>query len=524
MPAVPDRRQLGSEEQNEAPVTGPFGGIQSELPPTEIELLGFTNTDNIIFRLGRASLRPGYSSLATLGEPVLGIANFFTVAGDEVQVVMTPTRLLQFASGVFTEITGTGFGGVATDLFSWDVLNYNLCFSQGIDKVWVWDGISASYSLASASAPVGKYMAEIGLHLLVVDPTFPQRYNWSGIGDPTDWTGLTSGLNDNVSNMGPINGLMKVGQSGFGFHQLGILQVIQTGVGLAPFYFQPIINTRQSVSSPYSLRRYVDQGMEFAVYLGVDNVYVFNGSSIEPIGDRPLDGRRRVGARSAILNDVLSAGYSNVYGAITYTLAGNSFRAYWLLIPPNRIWVYNFDEGNWTRFIYGNTIRTIGPFVNQTSLRWVDLIGSWPDQSSTWAGMSSNNPFLGLLLGYDSADPGYVDMSSKSEVAGNLTSGQVTFGDVRHKHNVKRMRVRFVDNGSVTFTLTLTSSNGQNESQSFTLGTGSGQVLSYILSYTLNGLRFIWNLSVPAGSVGDIIEVAPYYDTGGEQRGGTLEN
>ena len=525
MPSFADRmKQLASEELPEAPITGPFGGVQSELAPTQIETLGFLNTDNMIFRLGRAALRPGFTDLGTLGEPILGSANFFDSVGDEHQVVMTPTKLYKFASGAFTEITGAGFTGSATQRFAWDVLNYKLCFSQGADKIWSWDGLAAGYVQTSVSAPAARYMAEIGLHLVAVDGSYPQRYIWSAAGDPTDWTSLTSGLNDNVSNLGPINGLMKIGQYGFGFHQKGILQIVPTGVGLSPFNFFPIINTRQSVAAPYSLQRYDDQGMEFAVFLGVDNVYIFNGTSIMPIGDSPLDGRRRIGARTQILQDVLTAGLANCYGAISYTISGNAFRAYWLLVPPNRIWVYNFDEGNWTRFTYGSKINTVAPFVKQTVIRIMDLVGTIQDQSWSPATLNPNNPFLGFLLGFDSGVPGYVDMTNLSEVAGNVTSGQIMFGDRRHKHTIKKFRIAFVDRGSATYSLTISNEQGISQTRSFTLGSGSGQELSYVLPFSITGLRFIWTLNVAAETPGELVEFAPIYDVAGEQRGGILEN
>ena len=506
-------------------MTAPFGGIQSELPLTEIEALGFADVQDFLFHLGRARSRAGYTTLPafSVAEPIVGIADFYNVNGVHIQVVMTPTKLYQFLSGAWTQITGTAFGGATSQLFSWDVLNYNLCFSQGSDKIWMWDGVSTSYVQASANAPRARYIAEIGLHLFAVDPAYPQRYYWSGIGDPTDWTSFTSGLNDVVGNLGPINGILKLGQYGFGFHQNGIMQIIPTGVGLAPFAFQPVINATQGVIAPYSLQHFDDRGMELAVYLGVDNVYVFNGSSIEPFGDRPLDGQRRVGARSRILADVLTGGVQNVVGAITYSVSGNVFKAYWLGIPNVAVWVYNFDEGNWTRFTYSKKLRTLGPFLNQGPIRIMDLVGSIAGQSWTPITLQTNNPFLGFLLGFDDGTAGYVDFTNYSENGASITSGKLTFGDRRHKHTIKKFRVSLVDKGPVTVTITITNEAGFSQTKSFTIGTGSGDVLSYVQEFNITGLRLQWELSVPANAPAEILEFAPIYDTSGEQRCGTAD-
>src|SRR5208337_1642737 len=249
MPSLQDRSQVRSEELYEAALTAPFGGIQSELPLSEIEAYGFADVNNFILRKGAAYVRPGWTALPPLpapaNEPYLAIADFYNVNGAQIQCVITPTRLLQFVTGGWTQITGPAFGGTSAQLFSWDVINYKLCFSQGVDKIWVWDGIAATYSQVSANAPPARYLAEVGLHLFAVNPTFPNRYYWSGIGDPTDWVGFTAGLNDIVNNLGPINGILKLGQYGYGFHQKGIMQIIPTGIGTAPFAFVSMINTPQ---------------------------------------------------------------------------------------------------------------------------------------------------------------------------------------------------------------------------------------------------------------------------------------
>src|ERR1700756_3277947 len=520
MPQLQNREQVRSEELYEAALTGPFGGVQSELPLTEIEPFGFADVKNILFRKGAGYVRPGWTALpvfpAPANEPILAIADFFNSAGTHIQCVLTPTRLLQFLFGAWVQITGPAF--------AWDALNYKLCFSQGFDKIWTWDGISGSYVQSSASAPPAKYMAEIGLHLVAVNPNFPQRYYWSGIGDPSDWTGFTSGLNDNVNNLGPINGLMKIGQYGFGFHQNGILQIIPTGIGLAPFAFQPVINATQGAIAPYSIDHYDDQGREFAVYLGVDNVYTFDGSSVYPIGDMPIDNRRRIGARSRILADVLASNVQTIYGWITYSINGQVFRAYWLVIPNVSVWVYNFDEANWTQFTYNKTIVSVGNFFKNAGIRIIDLVGTIQAQTWTPATLQQNNPFEGFLLGFNDGTAGYVDFSNYSEVDASLTSGKLVFGDRRHSKTVKKFRLSFLDLGQTTFTLTLSNQKGQSQSFSFTLGSGSGDVLNYIQEFNLTGLRFQYTVSIPAGSPTALVEMAPMYDVSGEQRGGLLEN
>ncbi len=528
MPQLQDRAQVRSEELYEAALTGPFGGVQSELPSTEIEEFGFVDVKNFLFRKGTASVRPGWTALPpfplTPNEPIMAVADFFNASGAHIQCVLTPTKLWQFLAGGWTQITGPAFGGTSAQLFSWDVLNYKLCFSQGVDKVWTWDGIAATYVQSSANAQPLKYMAEIGLHLVGVNPAIPQRYYWTGIGDPTDWTSFSSGLNDNVNNLGPINGLLKLGQYGYGFHQNGILQIVPTGIGLFPFSFGSIINATQGCIAPYSLDHFDDRGRELAVYLGVDNVYIFDGTPVEPIGDMPIDNRRRLGARSRILTDVLTVNPQIIYGFPTYSINGQVFRAYWLVIPGVSVWVYNFDEGNWTQFTYNKTITSIGNFFKNSVVRIVDLIGTIQAQTWTPATLQQNNPFEGFLLGFNDGTAGYVDFTNYSEIAVSITSGKLLFKDRRHEKTVRKFRLSFVDLGQTTYTITLTNNQGQSETHSFTIGSGSGDVLSYVQEFNISGLRLQYVVSAPALSPASIVEFAPMYDIGGEQRGGVLRN
>ena len=109
MTSVQDRMQVRTEEFLEAPITGPFGGVQSELPLTEIEQYGFVDCRNFLLRKGFASMRPGWTALPAFpvpaNEPINGIADFFNINGQHIQAVLTPTRLLQFIAGNWVNIT-----------------------------------------------------------------------------------------------------------------------------------------------------------------------------------------------------------------------------------------------------------------------------------------------------------------------------------------------------------------------------------------------------------------------------------
>ena len=533
MPNLQQREQARSEELFEFPIVGPFGGVQSELPLDQIENYGFADTTNFLFRKGVAYVRPGFTVLPPFpidpGKAVLGVADFFNKNGVRIQVAITQNRMFQWNPGTqtWTEITGTGFTGSATQLFGWDVVGNKLCFSQGVDKIWLWDGITVGYSQSSANAPAANYIAEIGLHLMALNTleggvNFTQRYHWSGIGDPTDWTSFSSGINDNLNNLGPGFGLLKLGQYGYGWHQWGILQIQPTGIGLAPFYFTPIANSNVGTIIPHSLDHFNRDGVECAAYAGFDNIYIFNQSSVIPIGDMPIDGKRRLGARSRIFSDLLSTNPANAYGFVTNNIKGQIFNAYWLVIPGVSVWVYNFDESNWTPFTYTGTQTVIGKFFNQTGLRIIDLVGRIQDQNWTFSSIATN-PYDALVIGYNNGQVAYIDFTNYSEVSAQILSGKHIFGDRRHKHTVKKFRLVVQDQGSTTYSITVTNNQGYSETQNVTLGNGSGDSISTILGFNVGGLRISWSCKVAAGQPGAVVEFCPVFDVAGEQRGGAID-
>lgn len=535
MPAFQSRAQARGEEYPELPITGPFGGTISELPPTEIEELGFQDSTNFLFRKGFASVRPGYTALAAMpdGFPALGIADFFTKNGVHIQVAITKAHVYQWnGSGWNTALTGTAFTGSASQLWSWDILGNKLCFSQGSDIIWFWDGITAGYSQTSASAPAANHIAEIGLHLMALNTleggtAFPQRYHWSGSGDPTDWTSFSSGINDNLNNLGPGNGLIKLGQYGFGIHFNGIVQIQPTGIGTNPFAFYPIVNASIGDIAPSSLDHFNRDGIEQCCFVALDNVYLFNQTSVIPIGDMPLDGRRRIGARSRILADIQSSGnLSGVHGFVTNSINGQVFNAYWLIVPGQRIWCFNFDESNWTPFTFDRSPLVQGKFFKSQVPRIIDLVGTIAAQSWTPATLVNTSPFPGHAISFSDGTFGYIDFTNFSETAAQIVGPKHTFGDRRHKHTINKSRVVVLDQGAATYTITWQNEKGVSTSTQITLGSGTGDVLSQVVTFTppISGLRLQWTIQCTAGQPGSLVEFAPIYSTEGEQRGGSADN
>jgi hypothetical protein len=550
MPAFQNRAQQSrSEEQQEFPIRGPFGGVLSEIPVDAIErYAGFLDLLNVICRLGSIGPRPGFTSLTAMPnpqEPIMGVADFFDRNGTRHQLVITPTRLLSWnggGAGSWTVIAGV-LSGSSTQVFNWAVMNYKLCFSQGVDKVKTFDGIAVNFIDAAAAAVPAFHMMELNNYLIVGNTieggqSFPQRIRWTSPGDTTDWTSLSAGAADLINDLGPINALVKLYQYGYAIHQFGVTQIIPTGNGLNPFNIQPLASANHGAVYPNSVAK---SGGEFACWAGLDNIYQFDGTSIIPIGDRKIEGGS-VGARSRILGDLANASSTNsIFGYITTMLGTTYYNAYWLAIPGIAVWCYNFDEGNWTRFTYAKAVSTMGRFSKAGIIRIIDLVG--PILAQTWspATLGGVNPPDGFLLGFGDGTPGYVDFTNRSELAWSITSGQHIFADARHGHNVKKFRITIKDSGQTQFTISVTgilypNPNAQvdnqvppqpistnaaqvTKTQTITMGNGSGQVISRVVDFSVPGQYISWQVNGQPNTAIDFVEFTPIFDIGGEQRG-----
>jgi hypothetical protein len=540
-------------ELPEVVMAGPFGGIQSELPLEKIESLGFASAENMMFRKGRVQVRPTFHN-DTLGaipnfvrimdlvgtiaeqnwtfdqlitvvpgvqEAVMGFADFFTANGNRVQTIFTENRIFAYDGSTTFTLPWNYINkpGSQYDRFRFAVVGEKLCFSQGVQSVSYWDGISKNVVTPYAGVPA-KYLCEVANHLVLANTLEGgsrayQRVRWSGAGDPSDFISLNAGQVDMFNDLGPVNGALKLFQSGYVFQQLGITQMIPTGIGTAPFSFVPLSAHSKGLTCPDSL---VAFGETSCYYVGKDNAYTFDGTSSTPIGDAPIDGRRRVGARSAILGDIMQTDPNNILGLYTSSVNGNPFSAYWIVIPGIAIWVYNVDEANWTRWTLDGTITSVGEFSLQAPVRIMDLIGNIAAQMWTPESLTNNNPFNSVALGMSDGSIRIFDFNGLSDKDAFLQTGQMMFGDTRHEKTIINLRVISQDDGPTTHDYHIWNQDNQSWDRRITMGSGTGKSRVDILQPNLTGKMLTLRVDVPAYTRWSCSELGFIYSTGGEIR------
>ena len=469
-----------------------------------------------------------------------GIAANF---GPAAPGVIVTTTLNAGGAGYVVGDTGTINGGngnaqyvvltvAAGVVVTYAITNPGLDYTTGVgiattSTSGVGAGFKVNITVVEIASFPAKYLMELGTHLITaytIEGGTPhtQRVRWSGAGDPTDFTSPSSGVADILGDLGPITGVAKIFQTGYIFHQWGITQMIPTGIGTNPFQFVPLSTRFRGNTVPYSM---FPAGDEFACYIGKDNVYKFDGTNNEPIGDHPIQNNKRVGARTDIFSDLASTDPRSVVGYVSDTINGQVFPAYWIMMPQEGmtiIWVYNLDEQNWARYTFTGTMSTLGRFFGNLFVRWQDLIGTWAAQTLDWDQFSGINPFDTIMLAFNNGVNGNFDFNSVSEQAFGI-GGVFLMGDVRHSKTIQKFRVSILDNGPVTFTVALSNAAGQTVSQTVTMGSGSGKNISQVLTLKITGVRINYSITGVAGQDLTLVEFAPMYDIAGEQRGGTVD-
>ena len=484
---------------------------------------------------------------------------------------------------------------------SFATVGQKLCYSQGIDPIRVFDPTNiwtpkiASLNIKTdvPDSPPAKYLFELGNHLMALNTLEQgtkcyQRVHWSGAGDPTDWTSFSSGQIDLFNDFGPVNGGVKLSPHGFIMQQLGIEQCELTGNAQSPFYFTPKSSKAKGLAFPRTLAA---NGEAECFYVGQDNVYLFDGTVSNPIGNYPLSGRIRGGARTKIFNDIKSTegtygspGWiNNIFGFFSISVNGNAFAAYWLVIPGVSIWIFSLDDWTWTRWTIDGVPTCIGNYLYRTVIRILDLVGiasgipilsidengvptygtlpegvffDGTDQTNALGGkpwypatLTNDTPFTNVILGFDAPkdDSGKIitptspsngltkmfDFSGWSEQPWSIKTGQMPFGDPRHSHIEKKMRLTYTDNMAAVPTPgknvgiiiqvmfenekgEQVKNNPQTPFGTQLNGYGNGKVRKQVIPVNLPGEYLEMTISGLPGVPFEMTSFSPMYSIGGE--------
>ncbi len=311
----------------------------------------------------------GLKATADFGAAVLRI--------DDIQFVTIFSSSLQYDSDS-TDLCVFDYIRDVTQTEPWWVM------TNGVDELWYWTG-SGTISQLVTDFPSGvtsltcKELVEFKDHLLLLDVTedgdrYPQRVRWSDTADPCDFLNGNASYQD-LSGADWVQTAVK-----FKGDYLVIFKERSIWVGYATgdsdiFQFDQRV-TGAGCAAPKTVESLGDE----LVFLGWDDVYVFNGIDYESIG-API--------QMELFDNLDPGAIEKCFGVII-----EEQKEYWLFVPStgsdycDTAWVFNYELNKWSKHDFAavdgttNGISNYGYYEKQTTLTIGDLKGTIGEQ--TW--------------------------------------------------------------------------------------------------------------------------------------------
>lgn len=173
----------------------------------------------------------------------------------------------------------------------------------------------------------------------------PTRIMWSVNGDPTDWTGVGSGVENliqNPSDFGDaITGIFGFGNQAVLLRERSIWHITRQPVSVAPFRFTAIV-TGQGCDLPHTAAR-TNRGSLIFADRDTAGVWEYRPGSEPRRLSRPIDSRLASDLASATRAEATYDLFNQEYHLALSTGSGNWFDKFWVYSLAKDAW--SFDDG-----------------------------------------------------------------------------------------------------------------------------------------------------------------------------------
>lgn len=204
----------------------------------------------------------------------------------------------------------------------------------------------------------------------------PQRIQWSDAGNPEAWTGGTSGAFDLVDTVDWVTSFCMLGDRLYVFKERSIWEIIY--VGGTKIFDARLVVDGVGTAVPKSV---VSLGDEI-IFFGSDNLYVFDGTHLNSVGDNIFDYLYRTGKKKVNLGAINRA--PSIYV--------EELGEYWIALPttsdePDWLLKYQLKTESWTQKNLGTACSCMGYWTSSAWLPWSSATGHWnqaPWTSTIW--------------------------------------------------------------------------------------------------------------------------------------------
>lgn len=386
-------------------------GLDFSLPSVEIDDKSFSKCKNVEFYSGEICKRNGYLELGgdiPLDSSIMGLKQFFDYSGNQYFLAFTTDYSYKYNTTTeeWDDVTksATVFTGDTDDFFESenmyddDSATMKFFITNGVDVPQVWNGTGLfADATVPASLTKAKYVIDFQHYLLYLYVTvggsvFPQKIYWSAQGLPEDFTTSGTGNNNLAKGTDFITGAKIFKNNLVIFKERSITLVSYVG-GTNPFSFTE--NAVEDIGCPTARTACSIFGAAI-IFLGNNNVYIFDGYDCRPVGDKIWK------EFSSKIN------MEYIYKAHAVLLEKSNL---YLLFAPkvgstvcNSIWIWNYLKDAWSYWEFDANITSTGLYKSSSAL----TIGELTEKISnlTWrlgdTAISKSSP--NIILGDDSGN------------------------------------------------------------------------------------------------------------------------
>lgn len=230
---------------------------------------------------------------------------------------------------------------------------------------WTGSGTATGIATGGSGPPgVPKYLSTYANRLIMANVfvSGENRHNriyWSKFGDAENFTDATAGSAEIIETPDPITRILTLRGRLIIYKEQSIYVADETGISTVPLGFSMVSRNRGAIYGG-SVASMGDQH----IFVGQDNVYQLDGTTISPIGDAIRNNLRNINSAAA----------NRVFAVVDFATS-----EYWLFVPEGQdsyakaAWVYNWREQTWTRWEFPFSMTVGGRAVTSDAPTWDDM-------------------------------------------------------------------------------------------------------------------------------------------------------
>ena len=366
------------------------------------EVGGFPELKGVEFFRGTMRKSRGVSSFSLtslIGAPLV-LDQYVRTTGENWLMCVTEQNLYRFniTTRAF-DLIGP-YAGSAGRSVSSAILNDLFIFTDSESPIRRYDG--ATLANLGGSPPRAKTVTPFWSFLILggtveAGITHPFRIRWSDVGRPEVWTGGLSGFIDLVETPDWLMSAASIMDRLYVYKERSVWEMVYVGL-------PKIFDLAKIVDGVGLLAAGTLESLGTGhLFLGNDNVYIFAGRELEPVGDaiRPL-----LFGSNALTNQGALAACRGVYV--------EEEEEYWLFVPtgidsiPFQAFRYQMTTKSWWPRRLTHPAYCVGVWYTDTTRLWDGLTGTWAEQGWRWGDPTMVAAFPLTLVGTLQAGAGRV--------------------------------------------------------------------------------------------------------------------